>query len=58
LLSFIEKLEQHIDRAARQVEKTTQANLAKAFRGDLAPTAERPARISRQSYENSDERDL
>ena len=51
LFALADKIEARVQAATVQVEKTTQAVLAKAFRGELVPTEAELARRENRDYE-------
>jgi type I restriction enzyme S subunit len=51
LFALADKIESRVALATQRVEKTTQAILAKAFRGELVPTEAELARQQNRNYE-------
>ncbi len=51
LFKLADVIEQRLSAASRQVDKLTQAVLAKAFRGELVPTEAELARAQCRDYE-------
>ena len=55
LFALADALEKRVAQATARVEKTTQAVLAKAFRGELVPTEAELARQEKRTYETASE---
>lgn len=54
-LSFVDKVEERLDRATHRAEQIPQAILSKAFSGELVPTEAELARLEGRTYETAEE---
>ena len=54
-LSFVDKVEERLDRATHRAEQIPQSILSKAFAGELVPTEAELARLEGRTYETAEE---